>query len=387
MLLIKIEKYQREFWQSFGHLSRDESIITKSITYTFFIYLLGALYLLAPVIGWGLAIAVIIRWVGGQEVGHQNTRWLIILWCLSACLLEISLIAAHIDFDLGLGKLIKSTIGWAKGWALLSIFLVLGYTLKLRYQLICRSACIVGLIAIISTPILIFAYILGLPETLYVSPLKVFGGAGPEFFTVRLYEIDPFNGKPRWRFFAPWAPAVGLVANIYFMCAWFERDRKWKLLGLIGNALMIFMATSRMGIIVLLFAPVAVWMLSRLSRSWVMITTAIMLILVALFFEPLFDFANSTINDIKGARADSTRVRASLANIAYYRWETQAFWFGHGVVETGTHLVEFMPIGSHHNWYGLLFVKGLLGFLSFLVPFVLTILVLLIKAQYPRRNR
>jgi hypothetical protein len=29
-----------------------------------------------------------------------------------------------------------------------------------------------------------------------------------------------------------------------------------------------------------------------------------------------------------------------------------------------------MPIGSHHTWYGLLFVKGVAGFLALLVPFL-----------------
>ena len=57
------------------------------------------------------------------------------------------------------------------------------------------------------------------------------------------------------------------------------------------------------------------------------------------------------------------------------------------MVESGSHLVEFMPIGSHHNWYGLLFVKGLVGNLAFLIPFVLTILVLLVKAQYQVSSR
>jgi hypothetical protein len=75
-------------------------------------------------------------------------------------------------------------------------------------------------------------------------------------------------------------------------------------------------------------------------------------------------------------------VREALGNIAVYRWQSEAYWFGHGVVESGTHLVEFMPIGSHHNWYGLLFVKGMFGFLSFLIPFAITSTVLLVKAQY-----
>jgi hypothetical protein len=377
----------RNRWSPFGELSSDEVIIARSISLTFVFYLFGALYLVAPIVGWGLAAVVIARWSIGEKLSHKNTKWLIVLWCISACLLELSLVIAHIDFNLGFGKLIKSSIGWAKGWALLSIFVVLGYTLKLRYQVICRAACIIGFLAILISPVLIAAYVLRLPDTLYISPLQIFGGAGPEFFTVRLYEIDPFNGMPRWRFFAPWAPAVGFVANIYFMLAWFEKDPKWRVVGLIGNALMVILASSRMGLIVLVFAPIAVWGLSRLTRSWVMIATAVGLIVVALFFDPLYEFVSTSINDIKSARADSTRVRASLGNIALYRWESEAFWFGHGVVETGTHLVEFMPIGSHHNWYGLLFVKGFLGLISFLVPFVLTTIVLLIKAQYQVSSR
>ena len=363
-------------------LTKDEQIITICITYTFVFYLLGALYLVAPIVGWVLLAVVIARWSIAKPFANQNSQWLIRLWILCAIVLEFALVMGHIDFSLGFGKIIKSTIGWAKGWALLSVFIVLGFTLQIRYRVICRAACVIGLIAIIAAPILIFAYFVGLPNQLYVSPLKILGGAGPEFFTVILYEIDPFNGAPRWRFFAPWAPAVGFVANIYFVAAWFEKDLKWRLFGLFGNAIMIVLAASRMGMIVMLLVPISVWFMSRLTRSWVILAAVIALLLGALFFDPLSHALLSLFDEIKGARADSTRVRSSLGNIAFYRWHSEAFWFGHGVVETGTHLVEFMPIGSHHNWYGLLFVKGMLGFLSFLIPFILTFLVLVIKAQY-----
>jgi hypothetical protein len=306
---------------------------------------------------------------------------------LSAVVLEVTLVLGHIDFNLGFAKIIKSSIGWAKGWALLSIFIILGYTLEVRYEVVCRAACVVGLIDVLVTPFLFAAYVLGLPETLYVSPLKVLGGSGPEFFTIRLYEIDPFNGRPRWRYFAPWAPAVGFVANIYLLCAWFEKDLRWRTLGLVGNTMMIYLATSRMGLLVLIVVPIAVWGLSRLTRSWVIVLTAACVILLAAFFDPIYEWLTTLINDIEASRADSTRVRAVLGNIALYRWWSEAFWFGHGVVENGSHLVEFMPIGSHHNWYGLLFVKGMVGFVAFLTPFVLTACVLLVKAQYQISSR
>ncbi len=367
---------------SVSPLTKDEQIITACITYTFVFYLLGALYLIAPILGWLMLTMIVCRWSVAKPFENQNSQWLIKLWVLCAIVLELALIMGHIDFSLGFGKIVKSTIGWAKGWALLSVFIVLGFSLQIRYRVICRAACIVGLIAIIATPLLILAFLLGLPSQLYVSPLKILGGAGPEFFTVILYEIDPFNGAPRWRFFAPWAPAVGFVANLYFIAAWFEKDLKWRVFGVIGNATMIVLAASRMGMIVMLLVPISVWGFSRLTRSWVMAVAILCLLLGVIFFDPISHSLLTLFDEIKGARADSTRVRASLGNIALYRWQSEAFWFGHGVVEAGTHLVEFMPIGSHHNWYGLLFVKGMLGFLSFLIPFVLTFLVLLLKAQY-----
>ena len=79
-------------------------------------------------------------------------------------------------------------------------------------------------------------------------------------------------------------------------------------------------------------------------------------------------------------RADSSRVRAALGRIAIHRWESEAYWFGHGIVENGPHLVEYMPIGSHHSWYGLLFVKGLLGAIALAVPLAVTSLVLLARS-------
>jgi hypothetical protein len=338
-------------WSTFGSLNFEERAVTWSIAYTFVFYLIGALYLVAPVVGWAMIVLLIGRWAMGNSSTKQSARWIIYCWLVCALMLELTLVIGHIDFNLGLGKIIKSTIGWAKGWALLSVFIVVGFSFNIRYHL-------------------------------YVSPLKILGGAGDEYFTVILYEIDPGNGAPRWRFFAPWAPAVGLVANIYFLCAWFEKDAKWRVIGLLGNALMIVMAASRMGMIVMLLVPLAVWGLSRLTRPWLMVSAALVLMLLVMFFDPISHALLTLLDDIKGARADSTRVRAALANIAVYRWQSEAYWFGHGVVENGSHLVEFMPIGSHHNWYGLLFVKGMVGFLSFLIPFVLTTCVLLVKAQY-----
>ena len=87
------------------------------------------------------------------------------------------------------------------------------------------------------------------------------------------------------------------------------------------------------------------------------------------FFGPtLIELIDNIVTEFYAARADSSRVRAALGRIATDRWQNEAYWFGHGIVENGPHLVEYMPIGSHHSWYGLLFVKGLIGAIALALP-------------------
>jgi len=95
--------------------------------------------------------------------------------------------------------------------------------------------------------------------------------------------------------------------------------------------------------------------------------------------------AQDAVSTFKGARADSTRVRATLQRIASERWQNEAIWFGHGTVQPGSHAVEYMPIGSHHTWYGLLFVKGVVGFAALLIPLLWHVcFAMLDAARHPR---
>lgn len=362
-------------------LNTDERWLFAAIEFTFLFYYLGALYLVAPILGWLLFSRLLMRSWFSESRPVFRIGFFAYLWVVSAIGLLIVLIIGHVSFDLGLGKIIKSAVGWAKGWALLVIFILIGLSSSVRYECIVRAACIVGLLALLIAPLLIVAWLVGLPAFIYVSPLKVVGGSGPEFFTVILYEIDPGNGAPRWRFFAPWAPAVGFVANIYLLCACFEKDRFWRIVGLCGNALMIVLAASRMGILVMLLVPLVMFLLSRMTQPKSLLFSALFVALLVFNFEFLYQWFDMTIAQIKEARADSTRVRATLNEIALYHWRTDAFWFGHGVVGSSSHLVEFMPVGTHHNWYGLLFVKGVVGFSCFLMPFILTGASLLLRAQ------
>lgn len=68
------------------------------------------------------------------------------------------------------------------------------------------------------------------------------------------------------------------------------------------------------------------------------------------------------------------------------RWESEAPIWGHGIVEAGPKIVEHMPIGSHHSWYGLLFVKGAVGLAALAIPILLTFINLTLTAVTDQKS-
>ncbi len=46
-----------------------------------------------------------------------------------------------------------------------------------------------------------------------------------------------------------------------------------------------------------------------------------------------------------------------------------------------------MPIGSHHTWFGLLFVKGVSGFLALLVPLIFQLALAILDTTASKRGR
>ncbi|MEL7173121.1 MAG: O-antigen ligase domain-containing protein, partial [Pseudomonadota bacterium] len=124
-----------------------------------------------------------------------------------------------------------------------------------------------------------------------------------------------------------------------------------------------------------------------LLRAWAWGLASVVVTSLAALGVPLLNLFSSAVDRFKNARADSTRVREALQRIAEERWRTEAVWFGHGTVEPGPHLVEYMPIGSHHTWFGLLFVKGLVGLFALAVPLVWQLCLSLVDAARGKRGR
>ena len=357
----------------------EERIVWHAIRGTYVFYLFGALYVVAPVIAWILLAMFVRRYLLCEydklHLVNDKFPFAIWLWIIGMLVMLLALIVGHLDFALGMGSLVKSTIGWAKGWALLAIFPLLGM-LKIRPEIIYRASMHVCFHTLLLLPLFIGAWLFGAPETLYVSPLQIIGGPGPEFFAVSLYEIEPGSGSPRWRLFTPWAPAIGFVANIFFIFSLKEQNMRWKLIGIVGSITMVLLSGSRLALLALILTWLTTSIIIRLRSPFAPFISAIGISLLGLISVPVLDAIDRFWQAFRSARAGSTRVRETLANIAVERWQSEAPVWGHGVVERGPHLVEYMPIGSHHSWYGLLFVKGLVGFLALAIPLCFALLQL-----------
>ena len=351
-----------------------DSVCFWSITLTWPFYILGALYVVGPLLAWMLfCVVVVSAYLNPDRVPDFPIffRLPLIVWCWlfsSVCLLVIIWVG-HANWDLGVAQTIKSSFGWAKGWALIAIFILAGAVLKISAKSLVRAQAIQGVVTLIILPLLLIAPTLGLPQKLYTSPLEIIGGPGPEYFTVYFYTIDPSTMTPRWQFYAPWAPFAGLLGVTLALFAFEDKHPFWKYAGALGGVSIIVFSQSRMSMISLVACFAVPRILIRLKDPfWLFILAGI--VLLAGIFEPtLKEMIASNVDSFNGARAASSRVRETLQSIAFYRWQTEAYWWGHGTVERGPHLVEFMPIGSHHTWYALLYVKGALGFVTFLVPF------------------
>jgi len=363
-------------------LNFEEKLVWYAIIWTYPCWLIGGLYVLAPVLAW--VLVGYLGWRLFQQTEATESKitipFAVWVWVIGMLVMELALIMGHLDYDLSMDSLIKSSIGWAKGWALLALFPLVG-CLNIRPQLLFRAACIVCLHTLIVIPLFYLGFFAHLPERLYISPLQAIGGPGPEFFAVQIYEVDPENGSVRFRLFTPWGPALGFVANIYFFFALQEPEQKWRWAGIVGCLAMCWVSASRLSILSIIGVSFLTWILARVSRPRVQIIAGCASLLLGILAQNILDAIAAFAEAFSKARAGSSRVRATLGRIASYRWEHEAPIWGHGIVERGPHLVEYMPIGSHHTWFGLLFVKGAVGFGALALPLLWSFVTLVIKAQ------
>jgi hypothetical protein len=325
-----------------------------------------------------------------QRIKGENTKPippLVWTWILSMLVMEIALVAGHFSWNLPIPLLIKSSIGWMKGWALFAVFALIGACMNVRATVLAKAASNLAIQTLCLIPLMLIAPAIGIPGSLYQSPLSLLGGPGPEYFEVQIYGAG-FSGDTRWRFFAPWAPAATVAFGILTpLILRHKTSASRTAAGIVAIVMVVLMSKSRLGLISIPCTIIFTAALSRMTSPRVLWAAAAITVVAGLLGGPLFEFVMEQKDALTQMRADSSYVRNVLARIAMYRWQTEAPIFGHGVVEAGPPIVEEMPIGSHHSWYGLLFVKGAVGFAALLVPLLISFALLCLRSQKSRNAR
>lgn len=351
----------------------EEKVVWYSAIATYGLYFLGAQYIFLPAIAWLLTLFLCKKWYQQEKITIPVAVW---VWIFAMLVMEFALIMGHIDFDLGLVKIIFSSVNnWTRQYALLALFPLVG-CLQIRPQIVYRAVCIICLQSLFFILLSYLIFVFHLPQIEYISPLAILGGGSDELYSVDFYEIEYGTNILRLKLFAPWCPELGMIANIYFFLALQESDKKWRMIGIIGAIAMVIGTFSRAAILCLPIVLIFGLILQHSAQPITHIIMGIVAFVASILTPQISNFLQAFREQFDSFRASSSEVRGLLINLALDRWYEAPLW-GHAV---------FVPwlntpgIGTHHTWVGLLFIRGIVGFSAFLFPLLWSFATLVYQA-------
>ena len=361
----------------------EESLIWYVIIGTYGIYALGLVFTvysaLAWVLGGYLVFKILLQTQKTPPEEKIRIPWVTWLWGICSLITLLATYAGITDFNLGRTALLRAILGWLTSTAIIPLFLLSG-CLNIRPKLIYRAVCILCLQSLIAIPIAYAAYAANLPGILYTNPIERLIQNGPIFHDVGFYTSDYGVDNVRLFLFTPWCPALGLVSNVFFFMTLQESNKKWRYIGIVGAIAMNIVSLSRAALVSLPLVLMIIWGLKNFARPQVQITAGIVSFIAGIFSTSLTNAATEFVDTFYSSRADSSRVRAALQRVGMEAWKEAPIW-GHGTQKPGPPVLANLPIGSHHTWVGLLYTKGLVGFMALLIPVVCSFVDLLIKAR------
>ncbi|MEL6502191.1 MAG: hypothetical protein AAFQ23_12480 [Cyanobacteria bacterium J06623_1] len=96
------------------------------------LYLIGSLYIVVPLVGTLLTLYALWQWRVQtsatpllDRVYISPTAW---VWLAALLVIGLALVVSHLNFDLGFGQIIFSTVNnWYRRWAIIPMFILGGH--------------------------------------------------------------------------------------------------------------------------------------------------------------------------------------------------------------------------------------------------------------------
>jgi O-Antigen ligase len=351
-----------------------EKLIWRYIIYNYLIYFIGAQFILAPLMAWFLLGYLAVKWWNqnedtpeAQRIQISITSW---VWVGATLLIAITHFVGSLEFGIDNYVILRDFFnGWVRMWGLFAIFPLIGY-LNIRPQLIVRAICIFCAQSLILVVLFwMISFLNNGQGYTYVSPLYKFGGQ-LNYYTVVIGNVVDITEK-RLYMIAPWAPALGLLASIYFFLTMQEADKKWRYLGMIGSSALILSTFSRTAIVGVPIVYIFVLTISKIFQPWTQLVWGIVSFMTSIFIDRINDFSQEFISGVRQYRSGSTRSREELNQLAFNAWKDESPFWGHGsYFEKSSVLAGTRSYASDSTLYGILYGNGLIGALALATIFV-----------------
>lgn len=362
-----------------------EKLIWFYITWNYLIYFCGAQYVLSPIMCWSLLGYLIIKWwrqnqdtLACEQIHISPTHW---IWILGILLIGLTHFIGSIEFNVEPYIITRDFFnGWVRMWALFAIFPLIG-TLNIRPQIIFRAVSIFCVQSAIFVALFWFISVLsGGHEFSYISPLYKFGGQ-LNYYTVVIGNALDIEER-RLYMIAPWGPALGMLASIYFFMVLRETNKFLRFAALIGSVAMILSSFSRTAIVCIPLIFIFVQTTTRILQPLTQFIWSQIIFWSALFFDQASNLLYDTVSGFKQYRSGSTRAREELNQLALTAWRNEAPIWGHGsYFEKSSGLSGSRNFVSDNTISGILYGNGLIGAVSLGAIFIWTFFELFRKIK------
>lgn len=338
-------------------------------------WILGLQIAVYPLVGWYLFYRSLHRPVKVTLPFGWNMWWLYIgVWLLSLI----------VNLAMGVAEVGRSITSLGSIFGIWMLMVITWYTMRrlgIRYRVVVRAICVVGLcqlvaVAVGQTYLIVTGSVLqthSLITTLVPSvPARIFFEAQLYGFDTLGWDIDPV---PRLKSFYYWSPLAGTMSIFICMAAMTERQRFLQVLSFAGGLLTIWFAAARaaqVGVTVAIL--IAVWFGRGLGRKILLWSLLPLGLLSPIILSELYKY-------FFVYRSDSGAGRLSL-----YQETFQAFLnsplIGYAVY--GRAKTLDVPLGSHSQVYSTLYHTGVLGSCILIVAWLaITVALLLLINKRP----